>query len=528
MTFSISRSGRKIDVLLATIAFGENLDQNGLIKIANSGKMTKTTFTDAALLDVVLDRHAKQPLFGQLVQTLRQIILSGRLVPGCKLPSTRKLAGELSVSRVTVVTAYDQLTAEGYIESRHGSGAFVADGLPDPDMELNSIKKLVSNKPFVLESKNPQPPGPMLAFQPTSPDMRLFPHKQWTKLFQRVWTNPHPSLLANADPLGWWPLRVQIADHLRLWRGINCQPAQVVITSGASEAIQTIADSILKPWQSVALEEPGYKLFNTILQRSQFGVERVAVDEQGLQVDLLAQLQPQPVCTITTPSRQYPLGTTMPLARRLQLLEWAGQNDRFVIEDDYDSEYRYVGQPLPALLSLARQGTVIYLGSFSKVFSKSLRLGYMVIPEQFIEAIGKTLKLNGTNAAGLAQPVLAQFMETGAYASHIRGMRRTYSQRQKIFVTAAQENLDGLIDFEPASSGMHLVGQIGVKLAGKVSDVEICHLAKEVGVVLLPLSKSYSGGRPLQGLIAGYAGFDDEELIAAVKRLAVVLQGQLT
>ncbi|VAV91034.1 Transcriptional regulator, GntR family domain / Aspartate aminotransferase [hydrothermal vent metagenome] len=480
--------------------------------------MKNTTFKDAAVLDIVLDRQARLPLFEQLVQALREVILAGRLEPGSKLPSTRKFANELSVSRVTVVTAYDQLTAEGYIESRHGAGAFVAAGLPDEAPQVS--------KPFLLETKDPQAPRPLQPFQPTSPDMTLFPHKQWAKLFQRVWTNPDQNLLANADPLGWWPLRVQIAEHLRVWRGINCQPAQVVITSGASEALQTIIESMLEPGQSVAIEEPGYRLFSRLLNRLHLRVEGVPVDEHGMRVDLLAALQHQPVCAVTTPSRQYPLGITMPLARRLQLLEWTTQAGRFVIEDDYDSEYRYVGQPLPALMSLAREGSVIYLGSFSKVFSKSLRLGYMVIPLARLQTVRQVMKDNGPNASGFAQPVLAQFMASGAYASHIRSMRRIYSARQKVFVEAAQKHLQDLIEFEPAGGGMHLVGEIGKKLCGKMSDTEICQRADEVGVILRPLSESYNGKPARQGLIAGYAGFDENQLNWAIKRLARALTKQ--
>ena len=216
---------------------------------------------------------------------------------------------------------------------------------------------------------------------------------------------------------------------------------------------------------------------------------------------------------ITTPSRQFPLGITMPLARRLQLLDWAAKGDRYIIEDDFDSEYRYIGQPLPALMSLAHQNNVIYLGSFTKVFSKSLRLGYLVVPEQTLPAIEKTIAKNGIAAAGPLQPVLAQFMASGEYASHIRRMRRTYAARQKVFVAAAREQLSGLIEFESSGGGMHLVGSIGAKLAGRMSDVEVCRRAGEAGVMLMPLSKNYSGAHPRQGVIAGYAGFDEEELI---------------
>ena len=504
------------------------------MKISTFDKSNNTTFADAAILDVVLERQADTPLFEQLVQALRQIILSGRLGAGSKLPSTRKFANELSVSRVTIVTAYDQLTAEGYIESRHGAGAFVVDGLPEevsqvakPLTAITPGNSFMPSNSFTPSNGGTRMPEALKPFQPTSPDMRLFPHKQWAKLLQRVWSDPHASLLANADPLGWWPLRQQISEHLRVWRGINCQPEQVIITSGASEAMQTIADGLLKPGQTVAREEPGYTLFSRVLQRSQIGVQAVPVDDQGMSVDALANLSPQPRCAITTPSRQYPLGITMPLARRLQLLGWGGKQERFIIEDDYDSEYRYVGQPLPALMSLAEDGTVIYLGSFSKVFSKSLRLGYMVVPQHSLSQISRAIEQNGPNAAGLAQPVLAQFMASGAYASHIRRMRRTYASRQKTFVGASQQHLAGLIEFEMAGGGMHLVGKLGSKLTDRMSDVEICHRARKAGVVLVPLSENYSKTGVVsphqQGLIAGYAGFNDEELRAGVQRLAVTL-----
>jgi len=493
------------------------------MKISSFDKFDQSSYADAAILDVVLDRQADRPLFEQLVQALREIILSGRLAPGGKLPSSRRFASELSVSRATIVTAYDQLAAEGYIESRRGAGIFVADGLPEDVSQVSQPAGTV----IAARSDGPFPLA-LSPFQPTSPDMRLFPHKQWAKLMQQVWTDPDESLLANADPLGWWPLRLQIAEHLRVWRGINCQPEQVVITSGASEAMQTIADGLLQPTQSVGREEPGYKLFNRVLQRSRIDVQPVAVDDQGMSVEDLSALQSQPRCVITTPSRQYPLGITMPLARRLQLLGWAAKDDRFIIEDDYDSEYRYVGQPLPALMSLAEGGKVIYLGSFSKVFSKSLRLGYMVVPQQYLPAIQKTIQINGTSAAGLAQPVLAQFMASGAFASHLRRMRRTYAARQSAFIAAARAHLGGLVEFEPAGGGMHLVGRLGAKLAGRMSDQDICRYAAQAGVVLLPLSENYStrtaNAVHQQGIIAGYAGFDEEEILKSVKQLSTALR----
>jgi GntR family transcriptional regulator/MocR family aminotransferase len=478
--------------------------------------MNKTTISDAAIVNIVLDRAIKQPLFDQLVSHLRDVILSGRLAAGEKLPSSRKFAAELSVSRVTVVTAYDQLMAEGYIETRHGAGAFVAHGLPEQAMQIEKTAG-----PIMTVRPETRPVRP---FQPTSPDMTLFPHKDWARRFQRIWSNPVTELLGHPDPQGYWPLRQQIAAHLQIWRAIKCQPEQVFITSGAGEAITLVASALLVTGQTVAIENPGYGLFDRVLQRLGVQTTAIGIDDEGMRVSQLAAVARAPSGVIITPSRQYPMGVTMPLARRLQMLHWLGQGDRFVIEDDYDSEYRYSGQPLPALLSLAGDAPVIYLGSFSKVFSKSLRLGYMVVPHKLLQRFQHALKDMHPGAAFLAQPVLASFMESGAYASHIRRMRRIYAQRQKTLIGLAQKHLSGLIEFIPAEGGMHLVGNIAKDLSGRLSDVEICQIAKQAEISLHPLSTHYRTGKTRQGIIAGYAGFNEAAMTTAIIKLALKLR----
>ena len=493
--------------------------------------MNKTTLVDAAMLGLSLDRASDQPLFEQLAQSLRHLILSRKITSGAKIPSSRQLASELSVSRVTVVSAIDQLIAEGYLRGQHGAGVFVVDGLPEDALQIKFDAAISSDK--ALKSAPPMQIA-QRPFQLSNPDMRLFPHKQWAKLFQRIWTNPADELLALPDSLGFWPLRQQIADHLLVWRGIKCSPAQVIITSGAGEALQLIADGFFvdndkqKNHASIALEDPGYGLFDHILTRNNIDTHSINVDEKGFSVDDLLALDQQPRGVIITPSRQYPLGMTMPLARRLQLLNWAGQSDRFIIEDDYDSEYRYTGAPLPALMSLSGQARVIYMGSFSKVFSKSLRLGYLVAPLDMTKKLSQVLRANSAGAAFSFQPVLAQFMQSGAFASHIRKMRRTYGQRQKVFIQAAQQHLDGLIEFTPAQGGMQLIGFPSRALAKVCNDHEICALANDAGVSLISLSQSYASKSKLQGFIAGYAGFKSEEIIAAIQALNTQLRPLIT
>ena len=486
--------------------------------------MYKTTLIDAAVLAISLDKTARQPMFEQLAQNLRQLILAKKLPGGAKIPSSRQLAKELSVSRVTIVTAFDQLIAEGYLQGRHGAGVFVVDDLPDETLQVNApqINTPQINTPQVIPKTPPPEPKMLRPFQPTSPDMRLFPHKEWAKLFQRIWANPKAELLADIDPSGYWPLRHQIADHLSQWRGINCVAEQVIITSGAAEAMQLIGDALIEKGDIIGREEPGYRLFDRVFGRNGIKVQPFAVDEQGLMVEPLTNTPQPPRCIITTPSRQYPLGITMPLARRLQLLNWAGLKDRFIIEDDYDSEYRYTGQPLPALMSLSEQGAnarVIYMGSFSKVFSKSLRLGYLVAPLEMARKLTKELAKTGPGAAFISQPVLADFMASGAFAGHIRKMRRTYGERQKVFIQAAQKHLKGLIDFESAEGGMHLIGYPGAQFTHFHSDIEVSRLADQVDVTMLALSNSYNSENPIQGFIAGYAGFSPDEIETALERL---------
>ncbi len=477
--------------------------------------MNQSTLSHAALLDVTLDHRSTTPLYAQLAQALRDIILAGRIPPGARLPSSRSFAGELSVSRATIVTAYDQLTAEGYVEGRHGAGIFVITGLPEDILQ-------VRDRDVRQESPAPQV-EPVKPFQTNSPDMRLFPHRQWAKLFQRIWTNPLPDLLANSDPFGWWPLRKEIADHMMNWRGISCQVDQVIITSGSREAMQLVGDVMMEPDDIVAQEEPGYELFTRVLSRAGITVKGVTVDHAGMCHDALTALKRQPRCVIVTPSRQYPLGVTMPLVRRLQMLNWAASTSGFIIEDDFDSEYRYTGQPLPAMMSLARQNQVIYLGSFSKVLSKSLRLGYMIVPPAMIPQFHASILSTFPDAAFFAQPVLAQFMANGDYASHIRRMRRIYGQRQKAFLSAAERHLQGLVEYSPADGGMHLIGKLSHPLEDTIGDVEVCRQAEKAGIRLTPLSSTYRLGKGKQGLIAGYAGFDEQELEGAAESLAECL-----
>lgn len=478
----------------------------------------KQTTSDAALLGLALDRSDGEPLHVQLTQGLRERILTGRITPGAKLPSSRQFATELGVSRVTIVTAIDQLVSEGYAEGRHGSGVYVSADLPEEVLQAAPVISEIS-----LDDPLP-PPAPMRPFQPAAPDLDLFPHADWAKLMERVWRAPERRLLANADPLGWGPLRVAIARHLNQWRGISCSPHQIIVTSGAAEAIDLLARAVLDNGDRVFMEEPGYRILRRSLILAGLSPVPVTIDQHGFDIEHAQTVAGDARAVVVTPSRQYPLGMTMPLARRLELIGWARQTGGLIIEDDYDSEYRYQGRPLPAMMSLEEGvGQVIYVGSFSKVMWPSLRIGFMVVPHNLVTQIADVLRASAPRASLVVQPVLARFMEDGSFATHIRKMRRIYARRQQALIDAVEQHLDGLLTVEPAPSGMHLIAELAPSLAARMDDAEASRRAAEVGVTAIPLSLFFDGPATRQGLVLGYAGFEESAIDDAARKLRSVL-----
>ncbi|MEV8465885.1 PLP-dependent aminotransferase family protein [Fluviibacterium sp. DFM31] len=461
------------------------------------------------LFALTLDRQARPALHLQLAQALRGLILSGTATPGARLPASRTLAAELSISRMTVQTAFDQLLAEGYLTARRGAGTFVASDLPD----LSGPAATPDPGP-----KLPAPP-PFQPFRPGVPDMAAFPHRLWSRLLERAWARPDPALLGEGDPLGWPPLRAAIAAHLQAWRGIACHPRQVVVTSGAVEAFELVLDSCVPPAAGVLIEDPGYDPLRRVLTRTGRRPVPCRIDGDGLDIstapDGLA-------AAIVTPSRHYPTGATLPLARRLALLDWANRTGAPVIEDDYDGEFRYRGQPLPALASLDRTGQVFYLGSFSKLLSPGLRLGYLVVPGRHLPALAAQMAARGSSASLTPQPALAAFMQDGAFASHLRRMRRLYGRRQQHLLAILRRAPD-LLQVSEDPGGMHLTCPLGPALVGRVQDTEIAQAGTDHGLHLRALSAYSVLPDPPQGLVLGFAAYDEAALTAAATRLLTIL-----
>ena len=453
------------------------------MKRATSPREGQSTFAEASLASISLDRADREPLHRQLALELKRLILSQAIAPGARLPSSRLYAEELGVSRATVVAAVDELVAEGYAEGRHGSGVFVAPTCRTTSCGRPRMQHLWLTQHCPVRTR-------CRPFQPAAPELALFPHEIWAKLMLKTWRNPIRELLASPDPLGWAPLRLAIADHLRAFRGMRCAPEQVVITSGAGEGLELLAQSIFKRGDKVVIEEPGYVLIRRIFSELGLKTVPIPIDDDGLDI---ARAPKDARAAVVTPARHYPLGMTMPLARRLALLDWARSHRSWIIEDDYDSEYRYHGKPLPALMGVDDANVVISLGSFSKTMLPGLRIGYLVVPHDLLRDLSGVMRERGARASLFLQPVLADFMRQGHYAVHIRRMRRLYTRRQLALREAIARHAGDVLATAPEPAGMHLI----CTLRSGMNDREASKRAAEIGL-LAPALSDYFAGRPFR------------------------------
>jgi GntR family transcriptional regulator/MocR family aminotransferase len=488
---------------------------------------------------IVLDR--RQGLSRQLYQALRQRVLDGRLGSGTRLPATRDMAAALAVSRNSVVRAYDQLYAEGYIESRVGDGTYVSQ-LPKLSTKLSTglslgfstglstktgdctedlsskvihtdvLERLENNHLSVHEPRAPR------AFQVGIPAFDLFPFEVWAKLQAGFWRKPDPASLGYGDPAGEPLLRELIATYLRRSRGLSCVAEQIVITSGAQQAISLCAQLLLAPGDGVAVENPGYRAAGKAFAMAGAKVHGVGVDHDGLQCAALAQL---PNCRLSyvTPAHQYPTGVTLSLARRLELLAWAERNDSWIIEDDYDGEYRYSGAPLAPLAALDRSGRVLYVGTFGKVAFPALRLGYLVLPARLVEAFSRFRALAVRHSEVGTQAVMAQFMAKGHFQRHIRRMRRAALSRRNALLAGWPKAVAGLGALPEVAAGLHLK----IDVHSQARERELIARAAAVGVELNALSDYWLPDTPLPvdkraGLVLGFAAVNEAAIAQAQAR----------
>jgi GntR family transcriptional regulator / MocR family aminotransferase len=474
---------------------------------------------------IALDRHAAKPLHRQIYDAYRTTIAGRNLRPGEKVPSSRDLALQLGVSRVPVLNAYAQLLAEGYLESRSGSGTFVSSSMTD---QLTSCKhnghqaKIHSGPRTVSQRSALLPPfklAPWLtgwgAFSVGQLAFEHFPFRVWAKLIARYSRNVRVSALHFSDPMGSDDFRKAIATYLRTARAVNCDAEQIMVVSGSQQALEITARVLLDPRDSVWIEEPGYILARQVLTIAGARLIPVPVDDEGLNVAAGIERCRNARGAYVTPSHQFPLGVTMSASRRLQLLEWAQKYGAWVIEDDYDSEYRYEGLPISSLQGLDRNSRVIYIGTFSKTLFPSLRLGYMVIPPDLVNRFVAVRHAMDVYPPHLYQSVLTDFINEGHFSRHIRRTRMVYAERRNTLVGAIQEEFGPQTELVGAQAGMHLVFTINNKLR----DREIAGRAARENLWLWPLSPSYLDRNLRQGFILGFGSAVTRDIPKRVRQL---------
>ena len=474
------------------------------------------------------------PMHRQIYEKMRQAILKGEIPAKSRIPSSRVLAAQLGVSRMTIVNAYDQLYAEGYLESKVGAGTFVAGELPEELLqtpERRTAQKAVFSRELNLsrqgrrmerslsELVREHSANTFLPFQNGLTAIDSFPFDTWARIAARLNRHALPQTLVNGDLAGYYPLREAIVAHLKSARGLSCEPEQVIITAGAQQALALITSVFLEQGDEVWIEDPGYVSARNLFSLSRTQLIPVPVDEDGLNVNAGLELSKKPKLIYVTPSHQYPLGATMSAARRLSLIETAHQTGAWIIEDDYDSEYRYAGHPLASLQGLDQHGRVLYVGTFSKTIFPSLRLGCLVVPPDLVDVFTAARTLHGAHSPLIDQAILAEFIAEGHFARHVRRMRTLYKERQEILIEEVRRNLKGLLEMKADDAGMHLVGW----LPDNLDDREAAQKAAEVNIRLSAISDHCINEYPRGGLVFGYAAFDEKQIRSGIAKLAEVL-----
>jgi GntR family transcriptional regulator / MocR family aminotransferase len=469
----------------------------------------------ARTLDLALGPPlSKLPRTRWLYEALRRAILDRRLPPGTRLPPTRDLAAQFRVSRGVVVTAYDQLRAEGYLTARVGSGTQVCASLPENTSLRVSPVRRIQNLPAAVRGLSlSRPPQPFRAYEP---ELTEFPTDIWARVASRRLRRASAALLGAGHPAGYEPLRREIAAYLGSSRGVNCSADCVVILSGVQHGLDLLSRLLLKPGEAVWIENPGYFGAATAFRNQGANIIPVPVDEQGLDVAAGRNLGFGARAAYVTPAHQFPLGAPLSLERRLALLAWAREARAFILEDDYDSEYRFEGHPIPALQGLDTHDSVIFLGSFNKVLFPSLRLGYAVVPPALLDPV-LALRLGSDVAPpGPEQAILCDFIAEGHLGRHIRRMRNLYATRLAALEEAAQKYLPGILEISPIRAGLSTAGILRNGMTSRQAE----SLAAANGIEALGFHRFFVGKSTVEGLLLGFAGFTERKIRRGVRVLS--------
>jgi GntR family transcriptional regulator/MocR family aminotransferase len=445
--------------------------------------------------------------------------------PGQRVPSTRELAVDLGVSRLPVLYAYEQLRHEGYLEGRKGSGTFVSKALPES--MLNSVQSRWSHPKSSIAGSSAREPtlsryeGGLRPFRVTLPALDRFPHQIWSQLVARRARSLSPVMMAYGDPAGLLPLRAAIAEYLRTSRAVKCEPDHVLITSGSQAALRICAGVVFNKGDVVAIEEPGYPGAHAAFRADGAQLLPIPVDGEGLRVDALTAVRRRVRAVYITPSHQYPLGSSMSAARRIALLEWAERKNALIIEDDYDSEFRYVSRPLGALHGMSEREGIVYIGTFSRVLFPSVRIGYLVAPPSLIDAFAKSSETLAMFSPTLYQLALADFLREGHFSRHLRRMRLLYRARRDALLAGLDRYCADVLTVHNADAGLHVATLLG----RGIDDTHALKRIAEDGLTAVSLSSCYLGPRPRQGLLLGFGGSDESQLNTATRDLGKILNG---
>lgn len=447
---------------------------------------------------------AKGPRRLALYRALRGLIESGQMKPGDKLPTTRDIAGRFGISRGAAVAAYEMLVADGFAEARVGAGTYVAEAvplLPGPP------------EPQVIEAEAAKPPLPGALGCSTADETTL---RIFRMLMNRHLTQPSARHFHYNDPAGSLALRVEVAAYLKAARGVTCLPDQVIMTAGTQQGLDLAVRALLKPGDPVWIEDPCYAAARELFEGMGLSVTPVPVDGEGIDVAAGIAARPDAKAVYVTPSHQYPLGVTLSMARRLALIDWARATGAYIIEDDYDSEFRFAGPPLSALQGIDGEGRVIYVGTFSKTLLPGFRFGYLVVPRHLRERVLTIRRLTDRFPSTLAEDALTEFLRDGHFSAHIKRARKRVKAARDALVAALRS--DRLTVSVP-EQGLHLVAE----LDGTEDDVALALQARAVGFGVKALSPLYARPTDRRGLVVGFSGFEPEVLAAAARRFVAGL-----
>ncbi|TPG11757.1 PLP-dependent aminotransferase family protein [Rhodanobacter glycinis] len=446
-----------------------------------------------------LDHAAAEPFYRQIYDRFRSAIGSGLLKPGDRIPSARALTRELGLARGTIEAAYSLLAAEGYIQARGQAGTVVT-----PDLKLRTP---VASARLQSHSGTPATsfrPDSILPFQMGLPALDAFPRKIWARLGARCVRAMQPADMVHPSVYGLQGLRTEIAAYLQVSRGIDCSPSQVFVTSGYRHTLELIVHALLKAGDRVWLEDPGYPPTRELLGHMHMAAVPVPVDREGMIVSEGLKRAPRARAAVVTPGHQSPLCVSLSLPRRLTLLDWATRNGAWIVEDDYDGEYRYVSRPLPALKSLDRDGRVLYAGTFSKVLFPGIRLAYLVVPEALVETFEQISQTLAAGSPQLIQAIVTAFITEGHFARHVQRMRKLYAERRKATAEGLESVLGNRVRIDPQPGGMHLI----LRLQGRKSDRQLVARMRKEGLYAEALTDWTMAGEGASALLLNFTNVD--------------------